>query len=145
MTEGWFGDDYLISLNQAEVASASDRYSISRFIPGHQVIGLRGWDDLIVRDSVGLVYTVPSVPMDSGFLSPYVLPEAESSMVPDERFVGKIKWYVQPIVFAGDPNTGMNVIWVNHEEHAPAVTWWNDLYRSVGSLPSATAEQYSRL
>jgi hypothetical protein len=39
----------------------------------------------------------------------------------------------------------MNVIWVNHEEHAPAVTWWNDLYRSVGSLPSATAEQYSRL
>ena len=61
MTEGWFGDDYLISLNEAEVASASDRYSISRFIPGHQVIGLRGWDDLIVRDSVGLVYTVPSV------------------------------------------------------------------------------------
>ena len=40
---------------------------------------------------------------------------------------------------------GMNVIWVNHEEHAQAVTWWNDLYRSVRSLPSATAEQYSRL
>src|SRR5882724_1165831 len=57
MTEGWFGDDYLISLNEAEVASASDRYSISRFIPGHQVIGLRGWDDLIVRDSVGLAHS----------------------------------------------------------------------------------------
>ena len=104
MTEGWFGDDYLISLNEAEVASASDRYSISRFIPGHQVIGLRGWDDLIVRDSVGLVYTVPSVAMDSGFLSRYVFPEAESSMVPEERFLGRIKWYVQPIVFGGDPN-----------------------------------------
>jgi len=135
----------LISFNEAGVASASDRYLISRFNPGHQVIGLRGWDVLIVRDSVGLVYTVPSVPMDSGFLSRYVLPEAESSMVPDERFLGKIKWYVQPIEFGGDPNVEMNVIWVNHEEHAQAVTWWNNLYRSVRSLPSATAEQYSRL
>ena len=129
------------SLNEAEVASASDRYSISRFIPGHQVIGLRGWDDLILRDSVGLFYTVPSVPMDSGFLSRYVLPEAESSMVPDERFLGTIKWYVQPIVFGGAPNVEKNVIWVNHEEHAQAVTWWNDLYRSVRNLPSATAQQ----
>jgi hypothetical protein len=50
MIEGWFGDDYLISFNEAEIASASDRYSISRFIPGYQVIGLRGWDDLIVKD-----------------------------------------------------------------------------------------------
>jgi hypothetical protein len=83
--------------------------------------------------------------MDSGFLSRYVLPEAESSMVPDERFLGKIKWYLQPIVFGGDPNIGMNVISVNHDEHAQAVTWRNDLYRSVRSLPSARAEQYSRL
>lgn len=30
MTEGWFGDDYLILFDEAEVASASDRYSISR-------------------------------------------------------------------------------------------------------------------
>jgi len=79
--------------------------------------------------------------MDSGFLSPYVLPEAESSLVPDERFLGKIKWYVQPIVFGGAPNVEKNVIWVNHEEHAQAVTWWNDLYRSVRNLPSATAQQ----
>jgi hypothetical protein len=33
MIEGWFGDDYLISFNEAEVGSASDRYSISRFYP----------------------------------------------------------------------------------------------------------------
>jgi len=141
MTEGWFGDDYLISFNEAEIASASDRYSISRFIPGYQVIGLRGWDDLIVKDSAGLAYTVPSVPMDSGFLSRCVLPEAESSLVPDERFFGKIKWYVQPIVFGGDPNLEKNVTWVNHEQHAQAVEWWNDLYRSARSQPSATAEQ----
>ncbi len=89
MTEGWFGDDYLISFSQEEVASASDRYSISRFIPGYQVIVFRGWDDLIVRDSVGLVYTVPSVPMDSVLLSQYVLPAAESSLVPDDAISGE--------------------------------------------------------
>jgi hypothetical protein len=32
-TEGWFGADYVIPFNEAEIASASDRYSISRFIP----------------------------------------------------------------------------------------------------------------
>jgi hypothetical protein len=32
-TEGWFGDDSVISFNEAELAPASDRYSISRFIP----------------------------------------------------------------------------------------------------------------
>jgi hypothetical protein len=122
MTEGWFGDDYLIAFNEAEIASASDRYSISRFVTGPQVTGLRGWDDLIVRDSVGLVYTVPSVAMDSGFLSRYVFPEAESSLIPDQRFVGKIKWFVQSIVFGGNPNREKNVIGVNHEEHAQAVT-----------------------
>ena len=140
MTEGWFGGDYLISFNEAEIASASDRYSISRFIPGYQIIGLRGWDDLIIRDSNGLVYTVPSVPMESAFLSRYVLPEAESSLVPDQRFLGKIKWYVKPIVFGGEPSSEENVTWVNHEQHAQAVTWWNDLYRSVKSRPSTTAE-----
>jgi hypothetical protein len=67
------------------------------------VIGLHGWDDLIVKDPAGLAYTVPSVPMDSGFLARDDLPEAESSLVPDERFFGKIKWYVEPIVFGGDP------------------------------------------
>ena len=139
MIEGWFGDDYLISFNEAEVGSASDRYSISRFIPGYQVIGLRGWDDLIVRDCVGLAYTVPCVPMDSESLLRYVLPEAESSLVPDERFLGKLKWYVQPFVFGGDPNLEKNVIWVNHEQHAQAIKSWNDLYRSVRSRPSATA------
>jgi hypothetical protein len=79
--------------------------------------------------------------MDSESLLRYVLPEAESRLVPDERFLGKIKWYVQPIVFGGDPNLEKNVIWVNHEQHAQAVKWWNDLYRSVRSRPSATAEQ----
>jgi hypothetical protein len=77
-----------------------------------------------------------SVPMDSGFLSRYVLPEAELGLVSDERFQGKIKWYMKPIVFGGEPSFEENIIWVNHEQHAQAVKWWNDLYRSVKSRPS---------
>lgn len=57
--------------------------------------------------------------------------EAENSLQADARFTGKIKWYVQPIVFGGDPQMGNNVIWVGHEEHAKLVKWWNEQYRGV--------------
>jgi hypothetical protein len=89
MIEGWFGDDYLISFNEAEVGSASDRYSISRFIPGYQVIGLRGWDDLIVRDSVGLAYTVPCVPMDSDLSCDTFFPRQSPGWFRMSDFSGK--------------------------------------------------------
>jgi len=45
MTEGWFGDEHLILFDEAEVASASDRYGISQSLPGCRVIGLRDWDN----------------------------------------------------------------------------------------------------
>jgi hypothetical protein len=42
---------------------------------------------------------------------------------PDFRYSGKIKWYIKPIVFDGDPNPGENLTWVNHEKHAQLVRW----------------------
>ena len=36
----------------------------------------------------------------------------------DECFVGKIKWYINPIVFGGDPKAEDNITWVSHEQHA---------------------------
>jgi hypothetical protein len=129
MNEGWLGDDYLILFDEAEVESASDRYAISQLLPGYQVLGLRGWDDFILRDSAGQTRSVPTVPTDPKYLSPFPLPEAGLSLHPDPRFSGRIKWYVKPIVFGGDPSVGENVIWVSHEEHAQLVRWWNDQYR----------------
>ena len=62
MIEGWNGADYLILFDEGEISPVSDRYAISCSLPGFQVIGLRGWDDFIVRDSAGHIYCVPTVP-----------------------------------------------------------------------------------
>jgi len=141
MTEGWCGDDHLILFDEAEVVAASERYAISQFLPGYQVIGLRSWDDFILRDSMGSTYIVPTVPAIAEYLSPYTLPTGGSTISPDDRFLEKIKWYVTPIVFGGDPNLGKNVIWVTHGQHAEIVRWWNNLYRSLTSQPAKTVGQ----
>jgi hypothetical protein len=135
--EGWYGDDYLILFDATEVASASDRYGVSQLLPGYQVLGLCGWDDFIVRDSEGRTYSVPTVPISLQYLSPYQIPASSSRLTLDDRFAGKIKWYVQPVVFGGDPKLGKNVIWVSHEQHAEIVRWWNEKYRALTWKPTA--------
>jgi hypothetical protein len=131
MNEGWLGDDYLILFDEAEVSSASDRYAISEFLPGYQVLGLRGWDDFILRDSAGRTYCVSTVPMDPKQLSPFPFPDPGTSLGADPRFSGRIKWYVTPIVFGGDPSGEKNRTWVSHEQHGQLVRWWNDKHRSL--------------
>jgi hypothetical protein len=56
MNEGWVGGDYLILSAESEIATMSERYTFSRFLPGFQVLGLRGWDDFIVRDAAGRTF-----------------------------------------------------------------------------------------
>jgi hypothetical protein len=131
MNEGWCGDNYLILFDESEVASTSERYAISQMLPGYQVVGLCGWDDFILRDSVGRTHLVPTIPADLQRVSPYVMPPSAKTLRSDERLCGMIKWYVKPVVFGGDANVGENLIWVSHERHAQLVKWWNDRYRSI--------------
>ncbi len=65
MLEGWHGDDYLILFDESEVAAASDRYEVLRLLPGFKVLGLRSWDDFIVRNASGQIYSVPTLPLDA--------------------------------------------------------------------------------
>lgn len=133
MNEGWYGDDHLILFDEAEIASASDRYSLSQFLPGYKIIGLRGWDDFILQDSSGATYCAPTIPAVSDYISAYTLPAGGTTLSPDDRFRGKIKWYVKPIVFGGDPRSQENIVWVSHDQHAQLVKYWNGLYRSLKS------------
>jgi hypothetical protein len=48
------------------------------------------------------------------------MPPATVNLERDDRFAGKIKWYVKSVIFGGDPQIGDNLMWVSHEEHAPA-------------------------
>jgi hypothetical protein len=131
MNEGWAGDNYLILFDESEVASASERYAISRMLPGYQLIGLSGWDDFILRDSAGQTHLVPTVPAVPRHVSPYQMPLSAGTLQVDERLRGKIKWYTKPIVFGGNADVGENLTWVSHEQHADLVKWWNDQYRSL--------------
>ena len=121
MIEGWYGSDHLILFNEAEIAAVSDRYAVSEFLPVYKVIGLRGWDNFILQDSSGATYCAPTVPAVAEHLSAYALPSAGATLSPDDRLQGKIKWYVKPIVFGGDPQSDANIIWVCHDQHGQLV------------------------
>ncbi len=135
-TSRWLGDDYLILFADSELASASERYAISKWLPGYTVVGLRGWDDLIVKDGVGQTHSIPAVPLDLQYMAAFVVPGSKHDLEDDQpRYAGKIKWYVKPIVFGGEVNNE-NTIWINHTEHAGLVNFWNRLYWHVKD-PSA--------
>jgi hypothetical protein len=138
MTEGWHGEDYLVIFETSDVDAVSECYGISAQLPGYRIVGLRGWDDFIVRNSQGQTYTVPTVPLDSQYLKPFKLPEDISTLQSDERFTGKIKWYVKPVVFGGDPAIGENVRWLNQEQHAQFVKWWNAQYSALKAQQRGT-------
>jgi hypothetical protein len=133
MKEGWLNGDYLILLDEAEVAAFTAPYGIDRYLPGFSIVGLRGWDDFIVADQEGRRFTVPTVPLLESHLQPFESPVDASALRADARFIGKIKWYIQPVVFGGDPSPGDNLTWVNLEQHAQLVRWWNEKYKSVAS------------
>jgi len=127
MREGWLNDDYLILFSEAELENVSQRYGFAQSLPDLTVIGIRGWDDFIVRDRCGDIYTIPTVPLDQRYLQAYTLPEA-SALEPDGRFQGKIKWYITALIFGGNANDSKNLTWVSHVQHAELVVWWNKQY-----------------
>jgi hypothetical protein len=130
MNEGWLNDEYLILFSGSEIEDASKKYGIAQTLLGYTVLGLLGWDDFIVRDPSGKTYSVPTVPIDKKYLKEHKLPQTVT-LEADGRFKEKIKWYVKPLVFGGDPNDEENLTWVTHEQHAQLVVWWNNQYRAL--------------
>jgi hypothetical protein len=67
--------------------------------------------------------------LDEKYLEPFEFPSTPMRLEADEKLVGKIKWYITPIIFGGDPAAEENMTWLTPEKHAEFVRWWNDLYR----------------
>lgn len=131
MKEGWHNDDYLILFDEEEIALASERYDMAAYLSGFEIVGLQGWDNFILRSAMGTHHLVPTVPLDARYLSEFVFPETLVALEPDPRFTGRIKWYLKPIVFGGDPSSDSNLEWVGRDEHEQLVRWWNELYRGI--------------
>jgi hypothetical protein len=85
------------------------------------------------QGSRGRTFSTPTIPISADALTPFSIPECTDALAVDSRFNGKIKWYVNPLVFGGDPKIEENVIWVDHGSHGELVRWWNQHYRELKS------------
>src|SRR5207249_11054989 len=101
----------------------------------------KGWDDFIIEDSSGARFTVPTVPLLPRYLKPFPNSITQLKPASDEAVEGRIKRYITPLVFGGDPQRRDNVKWVTLDEHVQLVRWWNGKYREVspshGGTPAA--------
>ncbi len=109
----------------------TERYGISTYLPGHTLFGLKGWDDFIVLDASGHLYTVPTVPLAAEELCSFALDIDSATLRPDSNLSDKIKWYIQPIIFGGEPNVGQNMTWVTMDQHIDLVKWWNNKFQEL--------------
>jgi len=130
MIEGWYGDDYLV-LFEADARAIEKTYDLANYLPHHRLLGLKSWDDFIVEDKDGNRFTVPTIPLSPQHLKAYSLGDVRANLVPDERVHGKIKWYIKPLLFGGEPGLGNNVTWVELDQHAQLVRFWNQKYREI--------------
>jgi hypothetical protein len=133
--EGWAGNDYLILFFGAERGDWTSNYSVAKRLPGFELIGICGWDDLIVAGPNGVLYRVPAVPMRVDKIQLYEFPD-EFVLRPEPELVGKIPWRIKPMAFDGDIYDKENVALVSLEEHAQLVSWWNDQIGVGGELAS---------
>ena len=130
MIEGWHDDDYLV-LFEEEASHMTGLYDLPQYLSGYAVVGLRGWDDFIVADDQRRLFTLPTVPLEKKHLEPFSTSIDRSAIKPDARFQKKVKWYVKPVLFGGDPSAKDNIAWVSFEQHAELVRWWAKLYRDT--------------
>ena len=132
MKEGWLNDDYLILFEGREIEQKEQDYGLDRLLPGHRLLGLVGWDDFLVIESASQgLFLVPTVPISPHEKREWPHSVDSTALSPDERYRGKIKWYVKPIVFGGDPSPGDNMTWISHGDHVQAVQYWNEMYSHV--------------
>ena len=124
MKDGWYNEEFFALYESREEAErATALYRLSEQLPGYLVIGLRFWDDFIVCNSEDRYFTVPTVPAVREELRPYSFPAEPMNLRHDAQLSGKIKWYIQPIVFSGSPSKAKNMTWISHDQHAEAVVY----------------------
>jgi hypothetical protein len=132
MKDGWYNDEFFALYESKEEAErATARYRLSDYLPGFLIVGLKFWDDFILCDSEGRYHTVPTVPLVREEMRAYSFPAESLKLRADAKLSGKIKWYIQPIVFSGSPSKAENMAWISHDQHAEAVVYWNKMYHDL--------------
>ncbi|MBI1177506.1 hypothetical protein GC207_08715 [bacterium] len=132
MIEGWFNDDYLILFNRMEESrSLATEYGLDAYLPRHRLLGIKSWDDFIISDEHGEIWTLPTIPLDASNRQSFDLPPSTPELEADRQYAGKIKWYLTPLVFGGSPTDESNMTWISRADHPKLVNWWNKKYREL--------------
>ncbi len=132
MKEGWLNDsDYLILFDQNVIAEINNNYDIDKYLVDFKIIGIIGWDDFILVNKRNKYFRCPTVPLNEKYISEINNDFFGADLEKDERFVGIIKWHIQPIIFGGSPSSEENITWVPIDGHQKLVKWWNDKYIEV--------------
>lgn len=74
------------------------------------------------------IFRVPTIPLILKKKEEWPHKVDLAALKPDGRFQGKVKWYLKPVVFGGDPNPGGNLVRISHEDHVQGVKYWNQVY-----------------
>lgn len=141
MTEGWLNFDYVILFSQSERISYSRRYKIGNFLPGFTLAGIYDWNYFLVTDVEGTMYSLPSMPLDINSIKAFSLPE-DFTLEIDERYVGKVRWYLKPEIIGGNPRDGKNLVWISLDLHADLVVWWNNKLAKKHSDGDSNSDTY---
>lgn len=131
MNEGWYKDEYFILFAPEEAEVAGQRYGIDQALPNHSLIGLVGWDEFILAGPSGRTWRVPTVPLVEEYREELSFDVSPSDLAPDDRLKGRIKWYITPVIFGGDPEVGENISWIDLKSHQELVRWWNQKYAAL--------------
>ena len=132
MREGWCNDDYWsLCEDQKEAEDLTALYGLADYLPGYFIVGLKGWDDFILCNRQRQYFSVPTLPLEPAGLAPFRFPAESVRLESDGSLSGKIKWYVKPIRFGGNPTAKENMAWLSQDEHVQAVKWWNKFYHDT--------------
>jgi len=130
--EGWCDRGYLQLFQEDSILALTEAYGLRSFLSDMVVIGLIGWDDLLVRDGEGSIWTVPTLPMHRKHLEAALI-NVDAELTPDAELKGKIKWYVAPLIFGGSPMDEPNIVWLDIQKHCELVRWWNVKYEELSA------------
>ena len=140
MTEGWLNFDYVILFSLSERIVYSRKYKIGNFLPGFTLAGIYDWNYFLVTDFEGKMYSLPSLPLDIKSIKEFSLPE-KYTLETDQRYLGKVRWYLKPEIAGGNPKDGKNLVWISLELHADLVAWWNEKL----SIKQSVSDSYTAL
>jgi hypothetical protein len=127
MREGWHGNTFIAVFEGSEASAFAEACDFQSGLPGYSLIGLRGWQDFIVQDQAGVNFTIPTVPLDPQYITPFTMPDPVD-LEEDARFTGKVQWLLKPLVFGASGDDKDNETWVTYQQHSELVRWWNQQY-----------------